>query len=119
MRGFAPSTVGADKAYHNSEFVEGCREMRIAPHVARMKGRTVAGIDGRTIRHESYRTSQRIRKRIEEPFGWMKTVGGFRKSRFVGIARSNFVARLVGASCNLVRMANWQLTIHPPAFAAA
>ena len=87
MRGFAPSTVKADKAYHNSEFVEGCHEMRIAPHVARMKGRTVAGIDGRTIRHESYRTSQRIRKRIEEPCGWMKTVGDFRKSRFVGIAR--------------------------------
>ena len=118
MRGFAPSTVGADKAYHNSEFVEGCREMRIAPHVARMKGRTVTGIDGRTIRHESYRTSQRIRKRIEEPFGWMKTVGGFRKSRFVGIARSNFVAQLVGASCNLVRMA--KLATHDPtAFAAA
>ena len=118
MRGFEPRTVGADKAYHSSEFVQGCRDMQIAPHVARMQGRTVSGIDRRTTRHESYRASQRIRKRIEEPFGWMKTVGGFRKSRFIGVARTNFVAQLVGASCNLVRMAK-MATHDPPVFAAA
>jgi len=118
MRGFEPRTVGADKGYHNREFVQGCRDMQIAPHVARMNKRKVAGIDGRTIRQESYRTSQRIRKRVEEPFGWMKTVGGFRKSRYIGVARTNFMAQLVGASCNLIRMA--KLAVHdPPVFAAA
>ena len=118
IRGFEPRTVGADKGYHNREFVQGCRDMRIAPHVAPMEGRKVSGIDARTIRHESYRTSQRIRKRIEEPFGWMKTVGAFRKSRFLGVARTNFVAQLVGASCNLVRMAK-MATHDPPLLAAA
>ena len=118
MRGFEPRTVGADKGYHNSEFVRGCREMEISPHVARMKSRVVKGIDERTTRHERYRTSQRIRKRIEEPFGWMKTVGAFRKSRFLGVARTNFVAQLVGASCNLVRMAK-MATHDPPVFTAA
>ena len=118
MRGFEPRTVGTDKGYHNSAFVQGCREMQIAAHVARMNKRKVAGIAGRTTRQESYRTSQRIRKRVEEPFGWIKTVGGFRKSRYIGVARTNFIAQLVGASCNLIRMA--KLAVHdPPVFAAA
>lgn len=118
MRGFKPRTVGADKGYHNSEFVQGCREMQIAPHVARMNKRKVAGIDGRTTRHQTYQTSQRIRKRVEEPFGWMKTVGGFRKSRYIGVERTNFFAQFVGASCNLIRMA--KLAVHDPTvFAAA
>ena len=65
-------------------------------------------VDGRTTRHESYAISQRKRKRIEEIFGWMKTVGGFRKSRFVGIVKTQLAAYMVGAAYNLLRMARLQ-----------
>jgi len=69
-------TVGADKAYHQKKFVGGCRQRGISPHTACKTGREVVGLDQRTTRQASYRTSQRIRKRVEEIFGWMKTVGG-------------------------------------------
>lgn len=68
------STVGADKGYDTRDFVCGCRKMGVTPHVASKK--SGSAIDGRTIRHEGYRISQRIRKRIEEGFGWLKTVAG-------------------------------------------
>jgi transposase len=104
-------TVGADKGYHHSPFVQGCRSQGIAPHVATAKGRQIKGLDGRTTGASGYRMSQKIRKRIEEGFGWMKTVGGFRKTRFKGIGRTQLCAYFVGAACNLVRMAN--LTLAP------
>jgi len=81
-REFQPKTVGADKGYHTKEFVQGCREAGVAPHVAEVKGRKVKGFDQRA-KKRGYETSQRIRKCIEEIFGWMKTTGGFRKTRFV------------------------------------
>jgi transposase len=109
-------TVGADKGYHHGPFVQGCRQRRIVPHVATAKGRRIAGLDGRTLRTASYALSQKLRKRIEEGFGWMKTVGGFRKSRFKGIARTQLCAHFVGAACNLVRMAS--LALGPPVAAA-
>jgi len=109
-------TVGADKGYHHGPFVQGCRRRRIAPHIATAKGRRIAGLDGRTLRTAAYALSQKIRKRIEEGFGWMKTVGGFRKTRFKGIARTQLCAYFVGAACNLVRMAS--LALGPPATAA-
>lgn len=97
------ATVAADKGYDNRGFVEGCRELNITPHVAqKAKG---SRIDGRTTRHEGYRVSQRIRKRIEEIFGWSKTVGGLRKTRFKGKARTGIWAFMVGAGYNLLRMA--------------
>jgi IS5 family transposase len=65
-------------------------------------------LDGRTTRHGGYAISQRKRKRIEEIFGWMKTVGGLRKSRFVGIAKTQLAAYLVGTAYNLLRMARLQ-----------
>jgi transposase len=102
-------TVGADKGYHHSPFVQGCRQQGIAPHVATAKGRRIDGLDGRTTRQAGYAMSQKIRKRIEEGFGWMKTVGGFRKTRFKGIGRTQLCAYFVGAACNLVRMANLAL----------
>lgn len=102
-------TVGADKGYHHGPFVQGCRRQGIAPHVAAAKGRRVPGLDGRTLGAPGYRVSQKIRKRIEEGFGWMKTVGGFRKTRFKGIGRTQLCAYFVGAACNLVRMANLAL----------
>jgi len=109
-------TVAADKGYHNGPFVQGCRQQGIQPHVATAKGRKIPGLDGRTTRTATYALSQKIRKRIEEGFGWIKTVGGFRKTRFKGIGRTQLCAHLVGAACNLVRMAT--LSLGPPTLAA-
>ena len=101
-------TLGADKGYYHKGFVALLRRRGICPHLARIEGRAAPGLDGRTSRHESYAISQRKRKRIEEIFGWMKTVGGLRKSRFVGIAKTQLAAYLVGAAYNLLRMARLQ-----------
>lgn len=102
------STVGADKGYYTKAFVAKLRDRQIAPHIAQIQGRCAPGLDARTTRHESYAISQRKRKRIEEIFGWIKTVGGLRKTRFVGIAKTQLAAYLVGAAYNLLRMAKMQ-----------
>jgi transposase len=104
----AMRTVGADKGYFNRRFVAKLRSRNIAPHISLIEGRSAAGLDGRTTRHNGYAISQRKRKRIEEIFGWMKTVGGLRKSRFFGIAKNQLAAYLVGAAYNLLRMARMQ-----------
>jgi len=96
------ATVGADKGYDVTNFVSECREIGITPHVAQRKS---SRIDGRTTRHDGYSISQRIRKRVEEIFGWVKTVGGFRKTRYRGIRRTQMAAHLVGAAYNLLRIA--------------
>ena len=110
-------SVGADKNYHCAQFVKGCRRRGSAPHVAQIKHRKVKGLDGRTTRHRSYAVSQRKRKRVEEIFGWMKTVGGLRRSRFIGIERTGLWAYLVGAAYKLVRMT--RLALGPPTQVAA
>jgi transposase len=102
------STLGADKGYYNKAFVARLRSRNVAPHIARIEGRSAPGLDARTTRHQSYAISQRKRKRIEEIFGWMKTVGGLRKTRFVGIAKTQLAAYMVGAAYNLLRMARLQ-----------
>jgi len=102
------STLGADKGYYNKAFVAKLRSRNIAPHIARIDSRSAPGLDRRTTRHESYAISQKKRKRIEEIFGWMKAVGGFRKSRFVGIAKTQLAAYMVGAAYNLLRMSRLQ-----------
>jgi hypothetical protein len=79
------------------------RARKIRPHIARIDGRQTPGLDARTTRHAGYATSQRKRKRIEEIFGWMKTVGGFRKTRFIGQIKTQFAAYMVGAAYNLLR----------------
>lgn len=99
------STLGADKGYCTKAFVAKLRQRQVAPHIARIEGRHTPGLDGRTTRHEGYGVSQRKRKRIEEIFGWMKTVGGLRKSRFIGIAKTQLAAYMVGAAYNLLRIA--------------
>jgi IS5 family transposase len=112
-RGFARQglrTLGADKGYHSKAFVELLRQRQVAPHIARIQSRRTPGLDDRTTRHESYRISHRKRKRIEEIFGWMKTVGGMRKSRFIGIARTQLAAYMVGAAYNLLRLAKLSLS---------
>ena len=115
--GATPASVGADKNYHTAEFVRGCRHRQIAPHVAEMKGRKTPGLDRRTTQQDSYALSQKKRKRVEEIFGWMKTIGGLRRSRYIGIERTGLWAHLVGAAYNLVRMA--RLALGPPPVAAA
>jgi len=102
-------TVGADKAYHQRKFVGGCRARGIAPHAACKEKVVVAGLDGRTTAQNGYRTSQRIRKRVEEIFGWMKTVGGLRRTRYRGIDRTQAWAYFVAGTYNLLRMARLSL----------
>ena len=101
-------TVGADKGFDSKEFVRGCRELGVTPHVAqnlkRSHGRSA--IDGRTANRAGYALSQRMRKRIEEIFGWVKTVAGGRKLRFIGRRRNQLWAEMTGATFNLVRMSN-------------
>jgi IS5 family transposase len=97
-------TVGADKGYHQNGFVQGCRERGIVPHVACKANVQVAGLDGRTTTQQSYQISLKIRKRVEEIFGWMKTVGGFRRTRYRGVERTGLCGYFVGTAYNLVRM---------------
>lgn len=108
-----PKTVGGDKGYHNKNFVQGCRHNGIKPHVSPMDNRKVEGLDGRTLQSKGYQTSTRIRKRIEEIFGWVKTVGGFRKTRFHGIERTQLSAYFVAGAYNLLRMANLSRQVTP------
>ena len=82
QRGFHPKTLGGDKGYDTRECVRAMRNRGVTPHVAQ---RTRSAIDGRTTRHPGYRMSQKIRKRVEEIFGWMKRVGGFRRTRYPGV----------------------------------
>lgn len=104
-RGLHPRTMGGDKAYDTADLVAEARALGVTPHVAQDTTRRRSAIDGRTTRHPGYAVSQRIRKRVEEIFGWMKTVGGFRRTRYRGLARSQLAAYLVGAAYNLVRLA--------------
>ena len=103
-RGFRPRTLGADKGYDTRECVGAMRERMVTPHVAQNTTGRRSAIDGRTTSWPGYRVSQRIRQRVEEVFGWMKTVGGFRRTRYRGVARTQFAGYLVAAAYNLVRI---------------
>jgi len=100
--GRARMSVGADKGYDTKDFVGGVRELRVTPHVARKK--RASAIDGRTTRHAGYAVSQRRRKTVEEPFGWMKTVGGLRKLLHRGKAKAAAIFIFNAAAYNLVRL---------------
>ena len=104
-RGFNPKTIGGDKNYDTRECVEAMRKRRVTPHVAQNTSGRSSAIDGRTTRHLGYALSQRARKRVEEIFGWMKTVGGFRRTRYRGLDRTGLAGYLVATAYNLVRMA--------------
>lgn len=102
-------TLGADKGYDTKDFVAECRQLSVTPHVAQnINARRSSAIDARTTSPPGYAVSSRKRKLIEEVWGWMKVVGGFRKSRFVGQARTGMAAYLVGAAYNLLRIAKLQ-----------
>jgi transposase len=95
-------TVGGDKNYDQHPFVDVCRAMNVTPHVAQKQH---SAIDGRTTRHPGYALSQKVRKRVEEIFGWGKTVGGLRKLRHRGVKRVGVWVTLAATVFNLVRMA--------------
>ena len=104
-RGFRPRTLGADKNYDTTECVADQRVRGVTPHVAQNTGRKGgSALDGRTTRHPGYAVSQRLRKRVEEIFGWMKTVGGFRRTPCRGVERTGLVGYLVATAYNLVRI---------------
>ena len=97
-------TLGADKAYDAEDFVNELRSLRVRPHVAQNNNGRSSVIDGRTTRHGGYAISQRLRKRIEEAFGWIKTVAGQEKTKLRGVDRVGFAFTFAAAAYNLVRL---------------
>ncbi len=111
LHGARLTTLGADKAYHQKKFVGGCREREVSPHATCKDGVEIPGLDRRTTERAGYRTSQRIRKRVEEIFGWMKTIGGLRRTRYRGIERTQAWAYFVAGTYNLLRITKLGLTL--------
>jgi len=103
IAGFGRVTLGDDKGYEQKELVRELREHRVTPHVAQKPN---SAIDRRTTRRPGYLLSQRRRKRVEEIFGWLKTVGGLRKTRYRGVARVGWTFTFAATAYNLVRMRN-------------
>jgi hypothetical protein len=101
-----PATLGGDKNYDTKDFVHRCRGMDVTPHVAQNDTNRSSAIDGRTTRHPGYSVSQKKRKRIEEVFGWMKTVGLMRKTRHRGTDLVGWMFQFTATAYNLVRMRN-------------
>jgi transposase len=97
-------TVAADKGYDTAGFVAGCRDLGVTPHVAQHTNKRRSAIDGRTTRHPGHRISQRTRPRIEEPFGWIKTIAGGRKLRYRGRQRNRAWFLLTTATYNILRI---------------
>jgi len=107
LTGTEPVTVGGDKGFDTRDFVKECRNMRVTPHVAQNHARPGgSAIDGRTTRHAGYAVSQRKRKRIEECFGWLKTIALMRKLRHRGVCKVDWIFTFACAAYNLVRMRN-------------
>jgi transposase len=99
-------TVGADKGYDTEGFVATLRSMSATPHVAQNDTNRRSAIDSRTTRHPGYEVSGKVRKRIEEIFGWIKTVGTLRKTRYRGTEKLSWYFTLAVAAYDLVRMRN-------------
>ena len=106
-------TVGGDKAYDTREFVQALCTLNASPHVAQNCTVRKSAIDGRTTRHPGYAISQRLRKRVEEIFGWIKTVGNLRKTRPRGIERVGWMFTCTAAADNLVRIRNLTPAVSP------
>ena len=101
------ATLGSDKGYDTRDFIDVLRFLEVTPHVAQnLKRPGGPAIDGRTTRHPGYGISQRIRKRVEEPFGWAKQIGGLRQTKFRGLTRVRQDFLRVMAAYNLVRIRN-------------
>jgi transposase len=113
--GGRPVTVGGDKGYDTRDFVTECRNLRVTPHVAQNLGRRGgSAIDGRTTRHSGYALSQRKRKRIEECFGWLKTIALVRKVRHRGVCKVDWIFTFACAAYNLVRIRNLAVEASAP-----
>jgi hypothetical protein len=97
-------TLGGDKNYDTAAFVDALRERQVTPHVAQHTTRRTSAIDGRTTRHSGYAVSQQKRKRVEEVFGWLKTIGLLRKVKLRGVRRVGWLFTFAAAAYNLVRM---------------
>jgi hypothetical protein len=110
LRGRHPTgrlTLGADKAFDTKDFVHDLRDLHVTPHVAQnITTQRGSRIDGRTVSQAGYAISQRLRKRIEEIFGWLKVIGGGRKLRYRGVKRNQLWADMATAAFNLVRIGN-------------
>ena len=99
-------TLGGDKGYDTTDFILALRHMGVTPHVTQNTTNRRSAIDARTTRHAGYAISQRKRKRVEEAFGWMKTIGLLRKLRHRGRAKIEWIFRLAAAAYNLIRIRN-------------
>jgi IS5 family transposase len=99
-----PATVGADRGFDAKDFVMELRERRVTPHIAQNTSGRRSAIDGRTTRHAGYALSQRARKRIEEAFGWIKTIAGQARTRLRGLDRVRWSFTLAAAAYNLIRL---------------
>ena len=97
-------TLGADKGYDAADFVEELRTLNVRPHVAQNTNGRRSAIDKRTTRHPGYAASQRIRKRIEETFGWTKTIAGMRKTKLRGLPKVDWAFTFAAAAYNLIRL---------------
>jgi hypothetical protein len=98
-------TVGGDAGYDTADFVRDCRAINVTPHIAQTRDtRRRSAVDDRTTRHAGYLVSQRKRKLVEEIFGWMKTFGGFRRTRFRGRRRTQLAGTIVAAAYNMLRI---------------
>jgi transposase len=99
-------TLGADKNYDTKDFVRALRKLHVTPHVSQNNTNRKSAIDGRTTKSPGYQISVRKRKRIERVFGWLKTVGGFRKLRFIGLNKVDWMFQYALSAYNLVRIGN-------------
>jgi IS5 family transposase len=106
-------TLAGDKGYDVASFVNELRDNNITPHLAKKKS-CGGRLDGRTLRHPGYKISQVFRKRVEQIFGWLKSVGLMRQTHFRGLTRINWMFQLSLATYNLLRMKNLQLVMAPP-----
>jgi IS5 family transposase len=107
-------TVGGDKAFDTAEFVRECRNMGVTPHGAQnLRRHGGRAIDGHTTQHAGYRLSQKKRKRIEECFGWLKTIALLRKVQHRGTLKVDWLFTFACAAYNLIRMRNLMATAIP------
>ena len=100
----SPATLGADRGFDAKDFVMELRERQVTPHIAQNTSGRRSAIDGRTTRHPGYAQSQRARKRIEEAFGWIKTIAGQARTRLRGLERVRWAFTLAAAAYNLIRL---------------
>ncbi len=113
LKGQHRITLAADKGYDAKEFVHDLRDLEATPHLAQNNTNRRSAIDGRTTRHKGYKISQRFRKRIEEVFGWAKTVGNIRKVKHRGVKKVALNFTLAVSAYNLVRMKNLRAQVGP------